>query len=111
MLFRPALIVMIAGILLIPLFGQSSLVPAALVKTGYTCFELIVWIILGYLCQRMKLSPVLTFGFGRSLIAASGFVGSIAAYALRPSCSKTLCEQSHSQPSSSLRSSSYAIPY
>lgn len=84
MLFRPALIVMIAGILLIPLFGQSSLVPAALVKTGYTCFELIVWIILGYLCQRMKLSPVLTFGFGRSLIAASGFVGSIAAYALAP---------------------------
>ncbi|MCI8367776.1 MAG: helix-turn-helix transcriptional regulator [Eggerthellaceae bacterium] len=85
LLFRPTLVAMIGGILLLPLFGNSSFAPAALVKTGYTCFELILWIIMGHLCYVQKLSPVSTFGFGRSLIAASGVLGSMVAYGLLPS--------------------------
>lgn len=83
-LFRPALIAMLVGVLLLPVFGTSSLVPAAFVKSGYTCFELLVWIILSDLCHRFRFSPIQVFGFGRSVIAGAGVIGSLAAFTLLP---------------------------
>lgn len=92
MLFRPVLIIMLVGILLIPLFGASSLAPAALVKSGYTCFELLIWIILGNISRTQKISPVLAFAFGRALIAGSGFLGSTIAYLVMPHLMYNLAE-------------------
>lgn len=83
-LFRPALIAMLVGVLLLPVFGTSSLVPAAFVKSGYTCFELLVWIILSDLCHRFHFSPIQVFGFGRSVIAGAGVIGSLAAFTFLP---------------------------
>lgn len=83
-LFRPALIAMLVGVLLLPVFGTSSLVPAAFVKSGYTCFELLVWIILSDLCHRFHFSPIQVFGFGRSVIAGAGVIGSLVAFTFLP---------------------------
>lgn len=83
-LFRPALIAMLVGVLLLPVFGTSCLVPAAFVKSGYTCFELLVWIILSDLCHRFHFSPIQVFGFGRSVIAGAGVIGSLVAFTFLP---------------------------
>ncbi len=83
-LFRPTLVVMMLGILFMPLFSESSLAPAALVKSGYTCFELLVWIMLARFCHQKKASPVIAFGIGRAVVAGSGVLGSLVAVFVLP---------------------------
>lgn len=84
LLFRPALIIMILGVMLLPILRDASLAPAAMMKAGYTCFELIIWIVLGNLCHTMCFSPVLIFGLGRALVASSSLLGGIVAPLIAP---------------------------
>lgn len=88
-LFRPTLIIMLLGILFMPLFYSTSLAPAALVKSGYTCFELLVWIVLARFCRCQRISPVFAYGIGRCMVAGSGVLGGIAALLLAPIVQET----------------------
>lgn len=84
LLLRPAVVVMTLGVMLLPILGEESLAPAAMTKAGYTCFEMLVWVMIGALCHRNRLSPVSIFALGRALIAGSGLLGSAVAPVASP---------------------------
>lgn len=78
--YKPALLLMVAGYLIVIPF-QSSLLVSGFAVTSYTCFNVMNWLLLSEACHRFGLSPLVAFSWGRSALVAGGLVG-LGFYAL-----------------------------
>ena len=74
-LLRPLLPIVAISIFLIPLANTdiANATWSVAVVTGYMCFEGLLWILMGTISQRYRISPVLVFGIGRGSIALGVF--------------------------------------
>lgn len=81
-LLRPLLPIVAISVFFMPLADANSanVSWSVVVATGYMCFEGLLWILMGTLAQRYRISPVLIFGIGRGFIA----VGVLAALSCAP---------------------------
>lgn len=73
-LYRPATFACLAGYALVPALGSDMTLPYAVVTTGYTLFEVLVWVILSEVASRFQYTSVQVFGFGRCIVLVSGVI-------------------------------------
>ncbi len=77
-LFRPLIPLIAVSSFFIPFsMAGDTLVANLFILVGYMCFEALMWMFFGEMCQRFRLSPVLVFGIGRGLMSGAAFIGSI----------------------------------
>ncbi|MDR3136138.1 MAG: helix-turn-helix transcriptional regulator [Coriobacteriales bacterium] len=74
--YRPTLVVMIFGVLMLPFFTGGTQMTGWIVLAGYHCFDLMTWILLADLSYRFHISPILSFGLGRGVLYFSCGMGS-----------------------------------
>lgn len=72
--YKPALLLMVAGYLIVIPF-QNPLLVSGFAVTSYTCFNVMNWLLLAEACHRFDLSPITAFSWGRSALVAGGLVG------------------------------------
>lgn len=78
--YKPALLLMVAGYLIVIPF-QNPLLVSGFAVTSYTCFNVMNWLLLAEACHRFGLSSITAFSWGRSALVAGGLVG-LGFYAL-----------------------------
>lgn len=78
--YRLAFPLMAVGFLLIPLLGaEKGSLANIFVMVGFTVFDILTWLILASVSERLQISPYAVFGFGRGIHFFGLFVGSLAA--------------------------------
>jgi DNA-binding CsgD family transcriptional regulator len=79
-LFKLLLPFVAIAVFCIPLAEHEALTwTMLLVITGYMLFEALMWIFFGQIAQQFNLSPVLTYGVGRGLLALASLLGTLIA--------------------------------
>ncbi len=74
--YRPVLPLMIAGLLLLPLYGlEDGTFARVVLGTSFTYLDIFVWIVLSDLTFRIQKPATHIFGWGRALMSTSVFVG------------------------------------
>lgn len=72
--YKPALFLMVAGYLLsIPLEG--TILVSGFSVASYTCFNILNWLLLADACERFRISPIVSFSWGRSALVVGGLLG------------------------------------
>ena len=76
LMYRLVLPTMVAGFLLLSFLGtDGGMLSTAIVMSGFTCFDILTWIVLFEVAHRLGFSPVRVFGFGRFANVAGLCVG------------------------------------
>lgn len=85
--YKCILPIVVAGFLLTSLLhGSNRTIAVGVVFVGFTIFDVITWLALAYSSRRLLLSPLVTFGFGRTAHFLGLIVGSfMAGVAVLPS--------------------------
>jgi DNA-binding CsgD family transcriptional regulator len=73
--YRPTLVLMVFGVIMIPFSVQNAQMAGWLVLIGYHCFDLLIWTLLADLSYRFHVSSVLTFGLGRGVLYLANGLG------------------------------------
>lgn len=72
--YKPALFLMVTGYLLsIPLEG--TILVSGFSVASYTCFNILNWLLLADACERFRISPIVSFSWGRSALVVGGLLG------------------------------------
>lgn len=77
-LYKLTVVLATAGFAVVPLMGDNITVPYVVVSTGYSLFEMLVWVILSDIASRFQYTSVQVFGFGRALILLVGVIAGMA---------------------------------
>ncbi len=76
-LFRVLLPIIAAMLLFFPSSNNDiTSTPSLMLLLGFMCFEGMMWIFFGQICQEFRLSPILVFGIGRGCLALGSLFGS-----------------------------------
>lgn len=81
--FRPATILIAAGIALLPFVGDAGAIPCmAVAFAGFGCFLVYFWIVMGNMAQRWNTTPLPLCAFGFLLLLSGIAFGELAAWIL-----------------------------
>lgn len=81
--YRPATILVAVGFLLLPFAGtEGALVCMAVSFSGFGCFLVYLWIVMGNMAHRWGASPCGLTAYGFALLFAGIIAGEVAAWAL-----------------------------
>jgi DNA-binding CsgD family transcriptional regulator len=81
--YRPMLVLMVFGVVMIPFSVQNAQMAGWLVLIGYHCFDLLIWTLLADLSYRFHVSSILTFGLGRGILYLANGLGTVLGTFLR----------------------------
>jgi DNA-binding CsgD family transcriptional regulator len=81
--YRPTLVLMVFGVIMIPFSVQNAQMAGWLVLIGYHCFDLLIWTLLADLSYRFHVSSILTFGLGRGILYLANGLGTSLGILLR----------------------------
>jgi DNA-binding CsgD family transcriptional regulator len=81
--YRPTLVLMVFGIVMIPFSVQNAQMAGWLVLIGYHCFDLLIWTLLADLSYRFHIPSILTFGLGRGVLYLANGLGTSLGILLR----------------------------
>jgi DNA-binding CsgD family transcriptional regulator len=88
--YRPTLVLMVFGVVMIPFSVQNAQMAGWLVLIGYHCFDLLIWTLLADLSYRFHVSPILSFGLGRGALYFANGLGTFLGTFLRLQMESTL---------------------
>lgn len=75
-LFRPLIPLIVVTMFFIPsALDSHSMLSSLVLLTGYMCFEALMWIFFGELCQEFRLSPILVFSLGNGCLTIGALAG------------------------------------
>lgn len=78
-LFRPLIPLIVVTMFFIPsALDANSMISSLVLLTGYMCFEALMWIFFGELCQEFRLSPILVFSLGNGCLTIGAVAGHFA---------------------------------
>jgi DNA-binding CsgD family transcriptional regulator len=77
--YRPVLIFMSLGCLLLPFIGYSGGIAWALTMAGYLCFEIMNWVALSDMAFRFEIPAFRAFGYGRAAVSGGVLLGAFLA--------------------------------
>lgn len=81
--FRPATILIAAGIALLPFVGDAGAIPCmAVAFAGFGCFLVYFWIVMGNMAQRWNTTPLPLCAFGFLLLLSGIAFGELATWIL-----------------------------
>lgn len=81
--FRPATILMAAGLALLPFVGDAGAIPCmAVAFAGFGCFLVYFWIVMGNMAQRWNATPIPLCAFGFLLLFSGIAFGELVAWTL-----------------------------
>jgi DNA-binding CsgD family transcriptional regulator len=75
--YRPVLIFMSLGCLLLPFVGLSGSIAWVLTMAGYLSFEIMNWVVLSDMVFRFELPAFRVFGFGRAAVSGGVLLGAL----------------------------------
>jgi DNA-binding CsgD family transcriptional regulator len=81
--YRPTLVLMVFGVVMIPFSVQNAQMAGWLILIGYHCFDLLIWTLLADLSYRFHVSPILSFGLGRGALYLANGLGTFLGTFLR----------------------------
>jgi DNA-binding CsgD family transcriptional regulator len=73
-IYRPVLLFAAIGFLSVPILGADRPIPVIFLITGYTLFELMIWVILSEMAHRFIYPPIAVFGLGIALTRGAGLI-------------------------------------
>jgi DNA-binding CsgD family transcriptional regulator len=77
--YRPVLIFMSLGCLLLPFIGYSGGITWTLTMAGYLCFEIMNWVALSDMAFRFEIPALRAFGYGRAAVSGGVLLGAFLA--------------------------------
>lgn len=73
--YRPVLIFMALGCLLLPFFETNHFLSYAFALSGYFCFEIVGWVMMSDMSFRFDVPPLRAYGFGRCAVSGGVLLG------------------------------------